>query len=67
MSPVAMLAGAFGPVVTGYIFDQTASYTYAFSVIGTLAFIGAWVLLFTKPKILPGTLLEQTADSGARL
>jgi len=59
MSPVAMLAGAFGPVVAGYIFDRTGSYTYALSVIGFLAFCGAWVLLFSKPKILPGTPLAQ--------
>lgn len=62
MSPVAMLAGAIGPVVTGHLFDKTGSYTYAFSVVGALVFIGAWIMLFTKPKNLPGTpLLKPTA------
>ena len=65
MSPVAMLAGAAGPVAAGYIFDRTGSYTFAFSVVGTLALIGAFVLVFAKPKVLPGTPLVQTPEVSA--
>jgi len=59
MSPVAMLAGAVGPVAAGYIFDKTGSYTFALNVVGVVVLIGGGILLFAKPKALPGTLLEQ--------
>jgi MFS family permease len=59
MSPIAMLAGATGPVVVGYIFDTTGSYKYAFSIVATCAIIGGCVILFAKPKNLPGTPIDK--------
>ncbi len=49
MSPITMLAGATGPVAAGYLFDTTGSYQLAFSVIGTLPFIGGILILLARP------------------
>ncbi len=54
MSPVVMLAGVVGPVAAGFLFDRTGSYQIAFTVVGVLPFVGALIILFTRPPILPG-------------
>ncbi|MFC1937991.1 MFS transporter [Chloroflexota bacterium] len=43
------LGGAIGPVLAGYIFDITGSYSRAFLICGTMAVIGLILALLLKP------------------
>lgn len=43
------LGGATGPVLAGYIFDVTGSYSQAFLVCATMAVIGLILALLLKP------------------
>ncbi len=47
--PTFALAG--GPVVAGYIYDTTKSYTAAFSLFLVAALLGAVIVAFAKPAI----------------
>jgi MFS family permease len=51
MNPVMMLAGAIGPPVAGYVFDNSGSYYYSFMVTGVLTFFAAVAMFFTRPTV----------------
>jgi len=48
MNPISMIAGATGPVLTGYIFDTTGSYTTSFLMVGLLTFCAAITMFFVR-------------------
>lgn len=51
ISPITMLSGIAGPIVAGYLYDTTKSYTlafYAFMIMVALS--GVFFLLIRKPK-----------------
>jgi MFS family permease len=49
MNPVMMLAGAVGPIFSGYVFDTTGSYRISFMVTGLLTFCAAITVFFARP------------------
>ena len=51
MNPVMMLAGAFGPIIAGYIFDQTKSYYISFLATGVLTLSAAVAMFFARPSV----------------
>jgi cyanate permease len=51
MNPVMMLAGAFGPIIAGYIFDKTGSYHISFMATGVLTFFAAVAMFFVRPTV----------------
>jgi len=51
MNPVMMLAGAFGPIIAGYIFDRTGSYHVSFMATGVLTFFAAIAMFFARPTV----------------
>jgi MFS family permease len=51
MNPVMMLAGAFGPIIAGYVFDETGSYQVSFMVTGLLTFLAAVAMFFARPTV----------------
>ena len=46
------LGGATGPLLSGYIFDMTGSYSIAFLLLLSMAVIGAIMTILLKPTIL---------------
>jgi MFS family permease len=49
MNPLMMMAGFFGPILGGYLFDRTGSYRLAFGLTAVLTFAAAFVMFFARP------------------
>ena len=54
----ASIGGAIGPVLTGYIFDVTDSYRWAFLALLLLAIIGLLVTISLRPTSLKNQITE---------
>ncbi|MDP6101331.1 MAG: MFS transporter, partial [Dehalococcoidia bacterium] len=49
MQALSLLAGATGPYIAGYIFDQTGSYSLVFLLVASLFVIGGSLIMMVKP------------------
>ena len=59
--PFSILIGASAPVLTALYFDAVGSYDAAFLTFGTLALVGAVLVLFARPPALPDRMREEDA------